>query len=205
MKGQPVAAFGYPHPCCGATSEVDLLAAKARLIADHGSSAALALQAVTHRDARWFAFNRQLKLPTTAGGATGGHRSALCGCRYRDCTPELKTMHPASYGLARIQKSTRVAALNLDPIRNSREEKEPVRERGGNLGAIGENHMSELLKWRERLESAHKQMQEAMTELITNKNYSEAERLLHVIDKRMLESDRGYGRDRHQIRFMDMI
>jgi hypothetical protein len=47
--------------------------------------------------------------------------------------------------------------------------------------------MSELLKWRERLESAHKQMQEAMTELITNKNYSEAERLLHFVDKRMLD------------------
>ncbi len=47
--------------------------------------------------------------------------------------------------------------------------------------------MFELLKWRERLESAHKQMQEAMTELITNKNYSEAERLLHVVDKHMLD------------------
>jgi hypothetical protein len=55
------------------------------------------------------------------------------------------------------------------------------------LSAVGENQMSELLKWRERLESAHKQMQEAMTELITNKNYSEAERLLHVVDKRMLD------------------
>jgi hypothetical protein len=30
-------------------------------------------------------------------------------------------------------------------------------------------------------------MQEAMTELITNKNYSEAERLLHVVDKFMLD------------------
>jgi hypothetical protein len=55
------------------------------------------------------------------------------------------------------------------------------------LSAVGENQMSELLKWRERLESAHKQMQEAMTELITNENYSEAERLLHVVDKRMLD------------------
>ena len=40
--------------------------------------------------------------------------------------------------------------------------------------------MSDQLEWRERLEGAHKQMQEAMTELITNKNYSEVERLLHV-------------------------
>ncbi len=30
-------------------------------------------------------------------------------------------------------------------------------------------------------------MQEAMTELISNKNYSEAERLLQVVDKDMLE------------------
>ncbi len=47
--------------------------------------------------------------------------------------------------------------------------------------------MSELLEWRERLESAHKQMQDAMTELITKKNYSEAERLLYVVDKLMLD------------------
>ena len=50
-----------------------------------------------------------------------------------------------------------------------------------------EKHMSDQLEWRERLEGAHKQMQEAMTELITNKNYSEAERLLHIVDKRMLD------------------
>ena len=53
------------------------------------------------------------------------------------------------------------------------------------IAKVGENHMSELLECRERLESAHTQMQEAMTELITNKNYSEAERLLHAVDKLM--------------------
>ena len=47
--------------------------------------------------------------------------------------------------------------------------------------------MSELLECRERLESAHKQMQDAMAQLITNKNYSEAERLLYVVDKLMLD------------------
>ena len=52
---------------------------------------------------------------------------------------------------------------------------------------VGENHMPDGLAWRERLERAHKQMQEAMTELITNKNYSEAERLLHFVDKLMLD------------------
>jgi hypothetical protein len=30
-------------------------------------------------------------------------------------------------------------------------------------------------------------MQEAMTELVTNKDYSQAERLLHVVDKLMLD------------------
>ena len=42
--------------------------------------------------------------------------------------------------------------------------------------------MSHVLEWRERLEIAHKQLQEAMTELITNKNYPEAERRLHYVD-----------------------
>jgi hypothetical protein len=53
--------------------------------------------------------------------------------------------------------------------------------------------MPDQLEWRERLEHAHKQMQEAMTELITNKNYSEAERLLHVADKLMLDLIEGMG------------
>jgi hypothetical protein len=51
MKGQRVAAFSCPHPRCCLTGKGDLLAAKARLVADHGAGAALALQAVTHRDA----------------------------------------------------------------------------------------------------------------------------------------------------------
>jgi hypothetical protein len=63
--------------------------------------------------------------------------------------------------------------------------------------------MSDMLERRERLESAHKQLLDAMTELITNKNYSEAERLLHVVDKLMLNliedtgssSDPVYGHD----------
>ena len=47
--------------------------------------------------------------------------------------------------------------------------------------------MSDMLERRERLESAHKQLLDAITELINNKNYSEAERLLHVVDKLMLD------------------
>ena len=47
--------------------------------------------------------------------------------------------------------------------------------------------MSHVLEWRERLEIAHKQLQEAMTEFITNNNYSEAERRLHYVDQLMLD------------------
>ena len=73
MKGQRVATFGCPHPRRRLTDEGDLLTAEARLVADRGASAALALQAVAHGDARRFALNRKLKLPATAGGASGGH------------------------------------------------------------------------------------------------------------------------------------
>ena len=47
--------------------------------------------------------------------------------------------------------------------------------------------MADSLEWRQRLESTHKQLLDAMTELITNKNYSEVERLLHVADKLMVD------------------
>ena len=47
--------------------------------------------------------------------------------------------------------------------------------------------MSQVLEWRELLESAHKQLQDAMTNLITNKNYSEAERRLHAVDQLMVD------------------
>ena len=47
--------------------------------------------------------------------------------------------------------------------------------------------MADSLEWRQRLESTHKQLLDAMAELITNKNYSEAERLLYVVDKLMLD------------------
>jgi hypothetical protein len=47
--------------------------------------------------------------------------------------------------------------------------------------------MSDLLEWRQRLEATHKQLLDGMTELITNKNYSESERTLHVVDRLMLD------------------
>ena len=47
--------------------------------------------------------------------------------------------------------------------------------------------MSQVLEWRELLESAHKQLQDAMTNLITNKDYSEAERRLHAVDQLMVD------------------
>jgi hypothetical protein len=56
------------------------------LVANHGSGAALALQAVTHRDARWFVLNRKAKLSAVAGGVSGRHGPApwlsiLAECR----------------------------------------------------------------------------------------------------------------------------
>src|SRR5262244_2173648 len=76
MKGQRVATFGCPHPRRRTTGEGDLLTAETRLVADRGASAALALQTVAHRNARWFALNRKVKLPATAGGMSGGHGPA---------------------------------------------------------------------------------------------------------------------------------
>ena len=46
MKSQRVATFGCPHPRRRIAGEGNLLAAEARLVADHGTGAALALQAV---------------------------------------------------------------------------------------------------------------------------------------------------------------
>jgi hypothetical protein len=71
MKSQCVAAFGFPCPRSRLTDERHLLTAKARLIANDGTSAALALQAMTHGNARWLALNRKVKLTAAAGGASG--------------------------------------------------------------------------------------------------------------------------------------
>ena len=48
MKGQRMTAFGCSRPRRSLAGDVDLLAAKARLIAGHGTGAALARQAVAH-------------------------------------------------------------------------------------------------------------------------------------------------------------
>jgi hypothetical protein len=79
MKGHCVSAVGGPHPRRSLTGEGDLLAAEARLVADHTPGATLALQTVAHRDARWLAIDCKVKLPAVAGGASGGHG------RLRDC------------------------------------------------------------------------------------------------------------------------
>ena len=73
MKGQRVAAFRVSPPRRCPTAEGDLLAAEARLVADHCTGSALAFQAVTHRDAGRFTFNREVELPAATSGASGGH------------------------------------------------------------------------------------------------------------------------------------
>src|SRR5262249_26165619 len=95
IKGKRVAAFGCPHPRRSFTGGGDLLTGEARLVADHGAGAALALLAVAHGDARWFALNRKVKLPATAGGVSDGHGSApwlsiwrSVGWTSKRCTPQ---------------------------------------------------------------------------------------------------------------------
>jgi len=75
MEGQGMAAFRCPRPRRSLTGEGNLLSAKARLVADHRTGAALACQAVTHGDARWLTVDRKVKLPATAGGVSGSHES----------------------------------------------------------------------------------------------------------------------------------
>src|ERR1700685_3685074 len=73
MESKRITAFGGSHPRHRVAVDGDLLAAEPRLVADDGARAALALQAMAHGDARWFALNREVKLPATAGGASGRH------------------------------------------------------------------------------------------------------------------------------------
>jgi hypothetical protein len=73
MKGQGVAAISRSCPRRGLADDGNLLTLKARLVAHHGSGAALAGQTVTHRDARWLALDRQVQLPAAASGASAGH------------------------------------------------------------------------------------------------------------------------------------
>src|ERR1700686_5038628 len=75
IESERIAAFGGPHPLRRIAVDGDLLAAEPSLVADDGASAALALQAMAHGDARWFALNREVKLPARAGGASDRHGS----------------------------------------------------------------------------------------------------------------------------------
>jgi hypothetical protein len=89
---------------------------------------------------------------------------------------------------ARIQLFTRIATKRDLPFPHKTIEIFPHRwEDRGKIATVGENQMSRVLEWRERLENAHKQIHEAMTELITNKDYSEAERRLYAVDELMLD------------------
>src|SRR4029079_17406764 len=64
---------GGPHPCGGLSGERNLLAGKARLVADHGAGAALGLQAVAHGNTHGLAFEGKRELSAAAGGTAGGH------------------------------------------------------------------------------------------------------------------------------------
>jgi hypothetical protein len=71
MKGQGVAAFCCPHPRVSLPANVTCSRRKRAWLLTTAASAALALQAVAHGDARWFALNRKVKLPAAAGRVLG--------------------------------------------------------------------------------------------------------------------------------------
>jgi hypothetical protein len=51
MASQRIAVFARPFPCCRSTIDDDLLAAEPRQVADNGTGAALALEAMANPDA----------------------------------------------------------------------------------------------------------------------------------------------------------
>ena len=73
--GHDAATVGCPLPYCRFAGDGDLIGSEPCLIADDRAGAALAGEAVAHGDTRWFAFDRQVKLPATAGGVSGTHGS----------------------------------------------------------------------------------------------------------------------------------
>src|SRR5215470_9200855 len=73
VEGDRVAALGGARPGSGFSGEINLLAAEDRLVADDGAGATLALQTVTHRDARGLALDGEVELAAAAGGVPGGH------------------------------------------------------------------------------------------------------------------------------------
>src|SRR5262249_35386562 len=72
-EGQHVAAFGRARPLRGGAGEGDLRAPEAPLIAEHGPSAPLALQAMAHGDAHGLAFDSKMELPAVADRMTPDH------------------------------------------------------------------------------------------------------------------------------------
>src|SRR5262249_31566812 len=75
MEGQGVAAFCSARPRGRLAGEGNLVSAEPRLVADDGTRAALAFEAMAHGDACRLAFDREVKLSAAACGTSGGHRS----------------------------------------------------------------------------------------------------------------------------------
>src|SRR5262245_52169442 len=73
VEGERVAALRLARPGGRLAGERNLLATKARLVADHSTSAALALQTVAHGDARGLALDGEVELAAAAGGSATGH------------------------------------------------------------------------------------------------------------------------------------
>src|SRR6202035_3865536 len=129
MKGDRVAAFGRPHPRRCLASEGDLLPAVARLVADHAPGAALALQAVAHRNTRRLTLNRKVELPAAAGGMSGGHRSApgCCNGRSVDGTSKRRIMRVNSRRILVRERAGRIRqASRAWPVRDALRSPRPM-------------------------------------------------------------------------------
>src|SRR6266581_4435691 len=94
-------AFGCPISRRSLAGEGDLLAPEARLVAKYCTGTALARQTVTRGDTHRFAFDREVKLPTAAGGVSGGHGSAPRLLIVAECRLDLRTTHQTQWGRAR--------------------------------------------------------------------------------------------------------
>src|SRR5262249_33106501 len=114
VEAERVPAVGRARPLSGFPREGDLFATKARLVADHGAGAALARQAVTHRDARGLALDGEVELAAAAGGAASSHGTApvsRCGA-HSSASWSGATIHP-SMMVASIHRCSRETAVRV--------------------------------------------------------------------------------------------
>jgi hypothetical protein len=82
VEGEHIATLGRARPGSGLAGDGDLLAVKPRLIADHGTGAALALQAMAHGDARGLTLDGERELAAAAGGLAHAMMAPVPRCAH---------------------------------------------------------------------------------------------------------------------------